>query len=225
MFHQWPGRLAATGIEVWTAQLPGRENRIHETPLDHLPSLVNQLAGHFPAGHEPPFLFFGHSMGGLLAYELARALRQNRRTAPILLIIAAAAAPHAPLPEPHLNNLPRPALLAALETRYGGIPPAIVDHAELLDLLMPPLRADMRLCETYVYRPEPPLSCTIITLGGLEDSAITRRDLTGWQQHTTQQFELHLLPGGHFFVQQEVDTLLPLLSKRIALHTARDAPN
>lgn len=218
LFHHWPGRLATCGIEVLAAQLPGRENRIREQPLDNITEMVNQLAAHLPETNQAPFAFFGHSMGALLAFELARSLRRTGRKEPDLFIIMAAIAPHLPAPTPLIHALPRPEFLTALETRYGGIPPAAAAHTELMDLLLPTLRADMHLCETYAYRPEPPLTAPIIAGGGLDDASVTRPELNTWRQHTTGPFELHLFPGGHFFVQQQEDQLLTMLTERISFY-------
>jgi medium-chain acyl-[acyl-carrier-protein] hydrolase len=182
-------------------QLPGREDRWREPPLTDLSALVLQLGNGLRGRFEPPFAFFGHSMGAFVAFELARHLRRERRPGPAMLIISAARAPQIPDPDPQTHRLPEDELLPDLR-RLGGIPSEFLNHPDLIALLLPTLRADLAMCETYVYRDEPPLDCPISAYGGRQDAKIPPELLSPWRVQTTGAFQLRMFPGNHFFFLQ-----------------------
>lgn len=184
-------------VDLHLAQLPGREGRFAEPPAATMRDAVVPLADALLAQPGPPVVLFGHSMGGLIAFELARELRRRRAPMPLHLLVAAHRAPHLPYPRAPLRHLPDARLRDALAA-FGGTPREVLDHPELLDLVIPTLRADLALCETYHHASEPPLDLPLTAYGGHDDALVPTGDLDAWRRHTTAPFRLRMLPGDHF---------------------------
>jgi medium-chain acyl-[acyl-carrier-protein] hydrolase len=192
--------------------LPGHDGRLHEPPRTDLCALAVELANDIEPATHASYVLLGHSMGAWLAFELARELRRRGARLPDLLIVAAARAPHLPLDEASFHVSPDDELVAAVDRRYGGIPAAVRNSPELLRLVLPALRADLQMVETYNYRDEPPLDSEIFALGGTLDAAVTAAQLDGWRHHTSRAFSLRLMPGGHFFLFAEDDAAMRSLT-------------
>ncbi|MBI1790829.1 MAG: thioesterase [Acidobacteria bacterium] len=206
VFRHWAADLPAD-FEVCAVTLPGREDRWWEAPYRHLAPLVEAVAGAFGSYLDAPFAFFGHSMGALIAFELARQLRRSYQAVPIHLFVSAARAPHQPDYEQPIHHLPEPLFLKKLR-RYQGVPGEIWENPEFMKLVLPAIRADFALCETYAYSPEYPLDCPISAFGGDRDRKVSRRDVAAWRHETQGPFRLRILPGNHFFLH---DARKPLL--------------
>jgi surfactin synthase thioesterase subunit len=229
-FRNWPGMLGEA-INVCGVQLPGRGVRLRELPLRSMGELARNLATAVCQHGDEPFAFFGHSMGGLLAFEVTRELRRRRAPGPRLLFVSGIGAPHIPTDRPRIHQLPRAALLRRLH-RLHGTPKELIDHPELMDSWLPTFRADLEVVETYLYRDEPPLAVPIRAFGGRDDSFVSRSELAHWREQTTSGFTLRMLPGGHFFVEttrtallravgRELDELLGSCPPRVSLPEAR----
>jgi medium-chain acyl-[acyl-carrier-protein] hydrolase len=199
IYRTWAEGLPA-GVQLCPVQLPGREDRLMEKPYDRLQALVSALADVLdPYLEDLPFVFFGHSMGALVSFELARELRGRNRIGPLRLYVSGYRTPHLPDPDPPIHDLPEEEFLAELR-RLEGTPEEILENQELTQLLLPALRADFAVCETYIYTNQRPLSCPIIAFCGVEDKEFRREDLEGWWEHTEDRFHLWMLPGNHFFI-------------------------
>lgn len=209
-YVRWGDRLE--DVEVWGVQLPGHGERFAEDPLTRLGPLIDALSegAVFPPG---PFAFFGHSLGALVAFELARALRDRGREGPALLFVSALPAPHLPLAGESTEGLDDDALLDALSGAYGAVADELRADPDLRELVLPGLRADLAMVESYRHREAPPLPCPIDAIGG-EDDAIDRAELEGWARHTGAAFATHVLPGGHFYFRPDPDDLLAILRRR-----------
>jgi medium-chain acyl-[acyl-carrier-protein] hydrolase len=168
--------------------------------------LVEYLAGSMTSDWHKPFAFLGHSMGGLVAFELARLMRRKHLPGPQHIFISAYGAPHLPKARPPIHRLPDLLLRAEL-LRLQGTPIEVLRDKELLRLWMPVLRADLRICENYSYRAEAPLNCAITCLGGLSDRRVSRIQMVAWKRHTTGPFRLRLFPGNHFFLYEKPDVV------------------
>jgi medium-chain acyl-[acyl-carrier-protein] hydrolase len=201
-------------VELCRVVLPGRRAQLNgETPITSLPEMVSSVARTVATAPEP-FAFFGHSMGALLAFEVTRELRRTSCRLPLHLFLAGHRAPHMPRRKPPIHLLPVDLFCNKLRA-MGGIPDEILNNRELCDLFLPALRADLAMCETYVYKNENPLPCPIYVLGGVEDDEALRDELLQWKYHTTGDFNLRILPGNHFFIDSHSELLLSVLSREL----------
>jgi medium-chain acyl-[acyl-carrier-protein] hydrolase len=194
-------------IELFALQLPGRAERFREPPITERTRLMREVAAAARSLLDRPTVFFGHSLGALLSFELARQLRHQREQMPRRLIVAGRAAPQIPDRDPPIYHLPDDAFIAELQS-LGGMPDEVVADRELLEILLPAIRADIFLHESYIYTSEPPLACPITALGGLGDDNVPINDLRAWQDQTAAAFDLHMFEGGHFFVHAARDGII-----------------
>lgn len=217
VFRTWPDALPAN-VELLAVELPGRDTRFKEQPVAQLAPLVTALAGAVTPLLQAPFAIYGHSLGALLGFGLARELRRRSFRPPMHLFVSGRRAPQLREPSP-MYNLPDPEFLAALR-RLGGIPDAVFQATELMAVYLPILRADITLSEAEVVAPEEPLACPITALGGLTDERASIDELDAWRVQTSAGFERETFPGGHFFLQSERTAFLGSLSRRLARLTA-----
>jgi medium-chain acyl-[acyl-carrier-protein] hydrolase len=194
-------------IEVIPAQPPGRENRLGEKPLKRMGDLLDMLEAEILPLLDRPFVFFGYSLGATVAFELALRLAQKHQQAPRHLMVAARQPPHQPTRRDPIAALPDKEFIEALR-ELEGTPAEALDHPELMELLMPLLRADFEIVETYEARQRPAAPCTLTALGGLKDPDVTREDLEGWRGYGQEPFKLRMFPGGHFFLNENRDSVL-----------------
>lgn len=213
MFRTWRKALPST-IEICPVQLPGRENRLREPPYTDMRVLAESLAIQLQPHVHKPFALFGHSMGALLGFELTRTLRRIGIPLPIVLFLSAHRAAHLPLRYPPLHQLSDSALLHSLRS-LKGTPQGVFESQELLELILPTLRADFTLCENYHFVPEPPLDCPFVLYAGRADTIASQHDVAAWRQHTTQTAELELFSGGHFFIHSDSQRLFQTIVKTI----------
>ncbi|MFC7979807.1 thioesterase II family protein [Streptomyces cinereoruber] len=198
-------------VEVWGIQAPGRGSRVAEQPVTSIAEFVDGLLA--ATEFQGPFAFFGHSLGGLTAFETARALREAGRPMPERLVLSAYPAPHLDHPRTPLHTLGDTELLDAIDRRYGGLPPALREDPDLVGLVLPAYRADFTIFETYRHKSRPPLDTPITVLGGDEDLATPL--LPEWRRHTAEAFELRLLPGGHFYLRERPEEFMNVLRSAI----------
>jgi surfactin synthase thioesterase subunit len=210
IFRSWQDGLPAD-IEVCGIQYPGRENRLSEPAYTRLAPLVQALAEALCPFLDRPFAFYGHSMGALVSFELARQLRRTQNRLPICLYLAAYRAPQLPNPNIKIYHLPSEVFKVVL--RADGIPETILQNEELMQAILPTLRADFELCDTYQYREEPPLACPFVIFGGQEDVRVRAADLESWPRHSSAPCQLSLLPGSHFFLHSAADLLFAAISQ------------
>jgi surfactin synthase thioesterase subunit len=195
-------------VEVWGAQLPGRGARLPQPPLTDVTDLVARLLGALDV--EPPYALFGHSLGALVAYEVASALRDRGGPAPQRLLLSASAPPHRRPEGPLLHRLPDAELIAEVQRRYGGLAPELAQHPDLIELMLPACRGDFTMSESYRYTPRAPLSSPITVLGGRADT-VPLNELDEWRRYTTADFGVHTLPGGHFYFRDQVPAMARLI--------------
>jgi medium-chain acyl-[acyl-carrier-protein] hydrolase len=196
-FHGWRDWLPAN-FDTYAVQLPGRANRLREPPRRSLRPLVEELADALGPDLRRPTVVFGHSLGALLAFELARALRRRGDPPPLTLLLSGCRAAHVP-PRTRWGELDDDDFVAFV-ARLGGTPPEVLRNRELLELALPALRADLELFETYRHEPEPPLDVPIAAFAGTDDDQAPVEDVREWRLHTAAGFSFDLLPGGHFFL-------------------------
>jgi medium-chain acyl-[acyl-carrier-protein] hydrolase len=219
--HLYADWRAAFGAEVgvYAVQLPGRGRRFAEPALRRLGDVVDGVVEALAGLCDKPFVLFGHSMGALLAFETTRALRRAGCTGPVRLLVSGYRAPQLQRLDPPIHDLPDAAFVARLR-EFEGTPPEVFANAELLQLMLPVVRADFALVETYCQQAEPPLQIPITAFGGLSDGHFGREDIGAWSAQTTADFKLHMLEGSHFFFH----TARPLLLRLITAELARCLP-
>jgi medium-chain acyl-[acyl-carrier-protein] hydrolase len=210
IFRAWSNALPAD-IELCPIQLPGRSTRLRERPFTEMSALIEALAPALSSLLDKPFAIFGHSLGALIGFELTRQLRSQFGLNPVRLFVSAALAPQVSRRESSFHNLPAKEFLEKVR-RLNGIPAQVFEHAELMAIMLPMLRADFAIYDTYRYSVEPHLECPISAFGGLQDSKVRESDLEPWRDETTALFSLRMLPGDHFFL----NTAQPLLLQMIA---------
>lgn len=208
-YRPWAA-LMPPQLELYGCVLPGREHRIREAPLTRMSPLVMQLAVAIRELSDLPFALFGHSMGALLGFELLRELRRTGGPMPLHFFVSARSAPHLPSKRKPLHGLPTPLLLDELR-RINGTPEAVLREPELLQLVLPILRADLEVLETCSYVPQAPLDCTITSFVGRDDAFVPLDEAAGWGEHTSAPFALKVFDGDHFFIYSQQAALLDSL--------------
>ena len=210
VYRAWPASLG-DDIEVCVAQLPGREKRFGEPALSNVDALAEPLGDAMSQLGDLPYVMFGHSLGALVAFEVARKLRRAGHPMPGALFASGHRAPQLPDPNPQVHALPEDEFVDELR-ELDGTPEAVFESPELLALVLPMLRADFAAAETYQYTPGEPLSCALTVLGGREDSLVEVDCLEPWREQADGAFDLQLFDGGHFFLHSHTSAVLGLIT-------------
>ncbi len=210
MFRHWREPFLENCVELWAVQLPGREARIAEPFRTDFKLLISELIEVLTPLLDKPFAFFGYSMGGLIAFELASHLTEYHKRGPFHLIVGAC--------NSAFRNKIRvpmtPESIMKTIQNLGGTPSEFFDEPGLIEATLPALQADFRLIQSYEYRPNQKLTCTITALAGIEDKEVTSENLNGWTGHSTEPVRIRLFPGGHFFIwSHEKTTMSVILSE------------
>jgi medium-chain acyl-[acyl-carrier-protein] hydrolase len=213
VYYPWAGLLPEE-VETCAVQLPGRENRLSEKPVASMKELVETAASGLLPYLDKPFVFFGHSMGALLCFELARFLYNHFHLCPNHLFVSGHKAPHLARTAEPIHMLPEPEFLAEV-CKLNGMAREVVKSDELMQLILPILRADFTICETYAYEESGPIQCPITALGGLQDGLADVRSLAAWVEHTKGPFSVRIFPGDHFYIHTERAALLKAISRKI----------
>jgi medium-chain acyl-[acyl-carrier-protein] hydrolase len=210
VFGTWSRTLPAF-IQVQAVELPGRGRRLREAPARRLADLVDDIAAGFQDS-EAPFAFFGHSMGALLAFELARRLESEAQSGPVHLFVSGHSAPDVERTADPIHQLPGPEFMERIRD-LQGTPEELLANHEFRDMLLPILRADFQVCETYEYSPRKPLACGISVLGGLGDPYVGLEDLEAWRRQTSGPFSVRMFPGNHFFLNSAMPSLFQAIAR------------
>ena len=213
VFNAWPALLPAE-VELCAVQLPGREWRLGEPMITDPAAAIDALSAALAPAMDRPFAFFGHSMGALLAYELARRLRAEGRRQPAHLFVSGRPAPHLPAERTPIHALPEAEFIQRLR-ELEGTPEAVFQDAEMMSIFLPILRADLTVAETFPLQDGPPLSIPISAYGGLADVHAAPERVREWRRHTDAEFRSHIFPGGHFFLNERRPEVLAELSREL----------
>ena len=210
-FFSWPDQLPPW-IDVVPVQPPGRENRIDEPAFEDVASLVVAARDGLREALTPPFALYGHSLGALVAFELASSLADEGAPMPELLIASGHRAPHLPLRRKPIHTKRDRGFVRALRD-LGSIPVEVLDHDEMRELLLPMLRADFRCFETYRFVPHRPLVSPIVAMGGASDPLVPSSDLSAWAEHTTSGSTTRIFPGDHFYLVEQHREVLSAIER------------
>lgn len=215
IYRNWSAKLQ-TDLEVIPIELPDRGSRIREAPFTRLSSLIEAAAPEIIPHLNKPYAFFGHSMGALVSFEMARYLRRHypHALAPAHLFVSGRSAPQCDIGRHPVHNLAELALLMEIR-RLNGTPPEVLADPELMALVLPVLRADFAVWDTYVYEHEEPLACPISAYGGLLDGDVNRAQVAAWEEQTSASFRVSMFPGNHFFLHANERLLLQTLAREL----------
>ncbi|MGN9756050.1 thioesterase II family protein [Streptomyces sp. SD31] len=217
-YHLLSAGLAEDGVQTLAVQYPGRQDRHREACVERVDDLVDAVLRELAPelGDGLPVGLLGHSMGAVLAFEVARRLEEDGR-GPVVLFASGRQAPSLPWPAPgtpSLGDADDALLVSELRLLSGG-DARVLEHPGLLRLALPALRADYRMLENYAYVPGPKLGCPIVALAGDRDPRVAVGSVALWEQETRAGFELRVLPGGHFFIDEQLSEVLTVISSRL----------
>jgi medium-chain acyl-[acyl-carrier-protein] hydrolase len=215
VFRDWFQSLPQE-IEIVAIRPPGREIRFSGAPISSLVQLVQLLYQNLLPLFDKPFMFFGHSNGALASFELARLLEAKRTVGPDLVILSAKRPPHIPDPRKNISHLPDKEFLVELR-EFNGTPQEILQNQELMNLLIPVLRADFSLSETMTHVDNTPLKAETILFHGIRDR-ITKEEVVAWQDLLLKPHKLVEFSGDHFFIDSQRDELLSVLGSLLRQH-------
>ena len=217
VFRLWADALP-TSVELLAVQLPGREERLAEPLISSRTVLARALTDELAPLLTEPFVLFGHSMGARLAFEVARELRARNARGPEHLIVSGRGAPHlASTRTVPRSELPHDEFLDVVR-RMNGTPKEVFDEPELLELVLPILRADFSINDREPHLEQPPFACPITALRGVDDDQVSEDRLAAWRTHTNGPFAQYTFPGDHFYLMPGRAALLEVLSAIVARH-------
>lgn len=205
-FVRWARHLP--DVELSAVQLPGRGTRLSEPVLTRMDDLVEAIVTAMPTG--APYSIFGHSLGGLVAYEVTKALRRAGLRLPEHLVVSGYPAPSLPREVSEVHRLPDDELIAEVGRRHGGLPDEVLADMELKALVARYLRADYEVLETYEWRAEDPLPVPVTVFGGRDDE-ISEDALRAWQRHAAGEINVRMFAGGHFYFRERQAPVLRAL--------------
>ncbi len=214
IFNSWQTGLITGEIQVYGVQYPGRGSRVREQAFTDSKSLVEAFVPHLLPVLHKPFVLFGHSMGAIIAFELARRLESEHGLRPEHLIVSGRRAPQMPMTGRVTYNLPDAEFTEELR-RLNGTPREVLDHPETMQLMIGIIRADFTLTQTYKYVPGPQLTCPVSVFGGLEDTDVSRAQLEGWCEQTSNGCSLRMFEGDHFFIQTNQAAVLKTIREQL----------
>lgn len=214
IFSKWQQDMP-NYIEICPVQLPGRENRLEEPLYKNLVPIIEDLENDVFINQGKSFAFFGHSIGALICFELARSFRKHKLNMPFHIFVSGLAAPQFLKFSKPLFNLPEREFINELKNLFNP-PNEIFEEQDLKELFLPIIKADFSIRDTYVYKSEPPLDCPITVFGGLQDSSTKKDWLEGWSELTTGKFSIYMFPGEHFFLNTSRLELLNKILEKIS---------
>ncbi len=215
IFNQWVSKIPAD-VELLAVQYPGRGARLREAPCLSIEQLVAEVEPGLSAYSDRPCAFFGHSMGAIVAFETARRLAARGAAGPRHLFISGRQAPGCRALKKPIHSLSDSEFVNAIAD-MNGTPRQVIENAELMQLLLPALRADFAAVERWKYLSGPPIDIPLTIFGGDADPGVPPEGLAAWSVVTTAPMDTHVLPGDHFFIHQQFPAILDIVSRALAI--------
>lgn len=212
IYKEWADKLYPN-VELCAIQMPGREERICEEILIHIEQVVEEIYKELQEYSDKPFGFFGHSLGALISYEIAKKLFQTSKQEPYVIFVSGCGAPHVP-PKEIIHNLPEEEFEKKIFS-LGGTPQLILENKEILSLFLPILRSDFTMVESYECKQRLKLHTNIIAFSGKEDKEVELNELLAWNEYTNKNFSYQMFPGGHFFIKDSFDDVINEVKKHL----------
>jgi surfactin synthase thioesterase subunit len=206
-------KALAPALEVLAVQYPGRQDRRHEPAADNIPDLADQVLAALGHLDDRPLALFGHSMGATIGYEVALRMRDAGLASPAHLFASGRRAPSR-YREERVHELSDDRIVAELRT-LSGTNAAMLADPEMLAMILPAIRSDYRAVETYRHEPGRRLDCPVTVLTGDSDPRVSLDEARAWEEHTTGPTDLHVLPGGHFFLVDQSEQVLDILRQKL----------
>lgn len=203
-------------VELVVVQPPGRANRIGEDPIDNMDELVQKVSEEIASCLDKPYIFFGHSLGSRVAFEVMQTARQKGWLMPLHYIASGSSAPHVNRTHKHVSHLTDDEFIHALK-RFDGAIEEIIQNENLVNLFLPLLRADFNIADTYYREPGEPLDVSLSVFGGNGDEDARPDELPSWSAHFLNDPEISLFNGNHFFI----DSAQADVAKKVALILGR----
>jgi surfactin synthase thioesterase subunit len=222
IYYRWQ-RLFPAGLQVVPALLPGREGRSRESAWDNLHHALAGLRHLLDLPVSPATVYFGHSMGALIAYAAAVRQRAQGVTRPIGLIVSSCCAPQLLSRKETYHQLDDQQLLESVLKGYDLCKSNAAGEAELMRLMLPTIRADFKLFETYRHEVVPPLPIPIQVLGGADDRYAARHELESWREQTSADFRCRIFPGGHFYFRSQEQQVVDVIAATCRRFVSADA--
>ncbi len=202
-------------IELVIVQAPGRGTRMFEKAFSTMASLTKELLTVFPNYTNKPYIFFGHSLGSRVAFELMSQLQHRSFPLPQYFIASGSRAPHIISSKKSIHHLPDDEFIAQLKL-LNGTPQAVIENKELMELFLPLVRADFEIADNYCFTSKAIFNCPITVLSGKDDIDITQFHLESWGNFFNTKQEIHMIPGNHFFIESHKDVVLEKVNEIIA---------
>lgn len=212
-YRPWASFCAANNIELIAIQLPGREKRIHEPPLDNLESIVFMLTKEIVNYLDKPYAIFGHSMGSMVSYEVCKSLIQSNNQVPEHLFLSSCRAPHLTPRKDKIYNLPDDQFITKLRD-LNGTPEEILNNTEFRAFFIPMLRSDFKIAETYQGSIDFQLDIPITSLVGEEDT-VSIYDILEWEKHTASEFSHLVFTGDHFYINSHIKQIVDIIDSKL----------
>ena len=223
MFAGWGERMKPE-IEVWAALPRGRGMRFREKAFLSLEEAIEEYLSALKPLLDSPFAFYGHSLGGIVAFELTLRLQAEGLPVPERVFVGATAPPHLGLIHEEIHHLADAEFVTAIQQRYGGIPAEVLNEPELLEIFIPPLKADFVAYERYRFEGSGRMTCPVTAFAGLDDSGVAPALVEEWERHTEAEFSFMTVPGDHFFLSTSGETVLATIRESLSAVSLIAAP-
>ncbi|MER7562552.1 thioesterase II family protein [Streptomyces sp. NPDC048523] len=212
-FRSWPG-LLPDDVELLAVQYPGRHDRFTEPCVDSMEPMADAVATALTPFLDRPMAFFGHSLGAAVAYEATLRLERSHHTPPAHLFVSGRPAPSRPRQSKDLHRLDDDGLLAELSA-LGGMEGGVLADPGLRAVVLPALRTDIRIAETYRAEPGSRTGVPVTAYHGDRDAGVAAEDVRAWSEHTTADFTSRPFAGGHFYLNDLAPELVADLAARL----------